>query len=156
MMSNRLFNSILEMELRLLLLLEAEKHKAMSLERLICLDFISCYAENYQLSYINLHGENELMYGEIASRKMLSQDAIRDLVVKGLVEVSVDNGYIYKINKAGRKYINSMQSEYAKQYREIAVEALSLFKKYSDEELYNMIQKDGIDAIRKGARHCIT
>lgn len=40
-MSNRLFNSILEMELRLLLLLEAEKRKAMSLERLICLDFIS-------------------------------------------------------------------------------------------------------------------
>ena len=155
-MSNRLFNSILETELRLLLLLEAEKRKAMSLERLICLDFISCYAENYQLPYINLHGENELMYGEIASRKMLSQDAIRDLVVKGLVEVSVDNGYIYKINKADRKYINSMQSEYAKQYREIAAEALSLFKKYSDEDLNNMIQKDGIDAIRKGARHCIT
>lgn len=156
MMSNRLFNSIFETELRLLLLMSVEKRKPVSLERLICLDFISCYAENYQLPFINLHGKNDLMYGEIASRKMISQDAIKDLVVKGLVDASVDNGYIYKINKVGRKYINSMQSEYSKQYREIAEAALNLFKKYTDEELDKMIQKDGIDAIRKGARNCIT
>jgi len=141
------------------------------------LDFISCYAENYQLPFINLHGKNDLMYGEIASRKMISQDAIKDLVVKGLVDAIVflrkiitggaDKSYGIQVAKlAGvpdsvtnraKELIEELSSaDIATRAREIAEAALNLFKKYTDEELDKMIQKDGIDAIRKGARNCIT
>lgn len=150
-MNDRLFNSALEMELRLLLLLSSER-EAMTLERLISLDFIICYAEKFQLPYVSLHGKNDHMYGEIASRRMLARVAVKDMVTSGMVDISADNDYFYKINVAGRKYSRLLQSEYAKQYRKIAAEAIKLFKKYSDDELSHMIQRDGVKALQEGGQ----
>lgn len=50
-MENKLFNSVFEMQLRLLLLLNAGKRNWYSLGRLVSLDFIVCYAEEFQLPF---------------------------------------------------------------------------------------------------------
>ena len=59
-----LFNSSYEMELRLTVLLASNKGQMFSLDRMVSLDFISCYARKFGLPYMNLHGENHYMYSE--------------------------------------------------------------------------------------------
>jgi len=149
-MGSNLFNSTFEVELRILSLLNSGRKMAMSLDRIVSLDFIVCYAGCFQLPYMNLHGDNEYMYGELSNRKYLANDAIKDLVVQGLVDVTIDNGYIFSISATGRKYIKKLRSEYASDYKEIAEIAIKEFKKYSDSALAIMIQDNALKSVKGG------
>ena len=55
-MSKNLFNTPFEMELRSLLLLSVLGESQVSIERVVILDFISCYGADFELAAINLHG----------------------------------------------------------------------------------------------------
>jgi len=68
-MNQTVFNSTFETELRILLLLASAKKKAFALERIVSLDFITCYAGNFQLPYLNIQGDNQFMYSELGVRR---------------------------------------------------------------------------------------
>ena len=55
-MTESVFNSTFEMELRILLLMSAARKKAFSFERIVSMDFIVCYAGYFQLPYLNPQG----------------------------------------------------------------------------------------------------
>jgi len=148
-MKNNLFNSTLEMELRVLLLLSSNQKALFSIDRLISLDFITCYAEQFQLPYENLHGDNDYMYSELVTRRMMIQEAVKSLVRQGLIDVKVNQGYLYSVSESGSEYINSLNSEYSSQYRVIAREAIKVFKKYSDLELDVVINDNAARSIRR-------
>ena len=112
-MTESVFNSTFEMELRVLLLMSAAKKKAYSIERIVSLDFIVCYAGYFQLPYLNRQGDNQYMFSELASRRERLQEAVKGLVVQGLLNVEMDNGYAFSITDAGSKYIRKLKSEYA-------------------------------------------
>lgn len=54
-MSNNLFNSSFEMQLHILILLSIAYGKAYSTDKIVGLDFISCYSANFSIPYGNLH-----------------------------------------------------------------------------------------------------
>lgn len=143
-MKNRLFNSVFEMELRILLLLSTGRKKNYTIERIVELDFIICYAESFQLPYENLHGDNNYMYGELSNRRFLVRKAVKELVTKGLIEVNICDGYQFSISETGRKYIKKLKSTYATQYLMIAVEVVKTFSKLSDEQLATSIRENAI------------
>lgn len=143
-MKNRLFNSVFEMELRILLLLSTGRKKNYTIERIVELDFIICYAESFQLPYENLHGDNNYMYGELSNRRFLVRGAVKELVTKGLIEVNICDGYQFSISETGRKYIKKLKSTYATQYLMIAVEVVKTFSKLSDEQLATSIRENAI------------
>ena len=143
-MKNSLFNSTFEVELRILCLLGSGRKPVMSLERIVLMDFIVCYAECFQIPYMNLHGDNGQMYGELSNRRQLCDEAIKSLVIQGLVDVTVDNGYFYSISATGKKYVRKLQSEYARLYQEIAELAIKKYKKYPDNELSLIIQENAL------------
>lgn len=143
-MKNRLFNSVFEMELRILLLLSTGRKKNYTIERIVELDFIICYAESFQLPYENLHGDNNYMYGELSNRRFLVRKAVKELVTKGLIKVNICDGYQFSISEAGRKYIKKLKSTYATQYLMIAVEVVKTFSKLSDEQLATSIRENAI------------
>lgn len=143
-MKNRLFNSVFEMELRILLLLSTGRKKNYTIERIVELDFIICYAESFQLPYENLHGDNNYMYGELSNRRFLVREAVKELVTKGLIKVNICDGYQFSISEAGRKYIKKLKSTYATQYLMIAVEVVKTFSKLSDEQLATSIRENAI------------
>lgn len=149
-MTEQLFNSTFELELRVLLLLQSVKKQALTIERIILLDFIVCYAGDFQMPYINLHGDNQYMYGELASRRIRIQEAIKRLVIHGLVIVAVDRGYYFTISDAGKQFARKLKSEYACQYREIAGSTIKLFGKRSDAELEQIIQDNALKTVRGG------
>lgn len=132
------------MELRILLLLSTGRKKNYTIERIVELDFIICYAESFQLPYENLHGDNNYMYGELSNRRFLVREAVKELVTKGLIKVNICDGYQFSISEAGRKYIKKLKSTYATQYLMIAVEVVKTFSKLSDEQLATSIRENAI------------
>jgi hypothetical protein len=138
------------MELRVLLLMSAAKKKAYSIERIVSLDFIVCYAGYFQLPYLNPQGDNKYMFSELASRRERLQEAVKGLVVQGLLNVEMDNGYAFSITDAGSKYIRKLKSEYALQYKAIAADAIKRFKDYSDLQLDHMINDSAVKSVRGG------
>jgi hypothetical protein len=139
-MSNKLFNSPFEMMLRVLLLLSQDKNKYNSLDRIVLLDFISCYAADFKLPYPNLHGANNYKFGEIANRRKLVQEAIKLLVTRGLVEANIDNGYKFSIAPCGLTYVKTLKSSYAKEYRTISKAVIKKYMKESDENILNLVR----------------
>ena len=149
-MTESVFNSTLEMELRILLLVSAAKKKAFSIDRIVSLDFIVCYAGYFQLPYLNPQGDNQYMFSELASRRERIQEAVKSLVVQGLLDVGLENGYVFSITDIGSKYIKKLQSEYAVQYKTIATDAIKRFKDYSDLQLERMINDSAVKSVRGG------
>lgn len=147
-MTESVFNSTFEMELRILLLVSAAKKKAFSIDRIISLDFIVCYAGHFQLPYLNPQGDNKYMFSELASRRERIQEAVKSLVVQGLLDVGLENGYVFSITDIGSKYIKKLQSEYAVQYKTIATDAIRRFKDYSDLQLERMINDSAVKSVR--------
>lgn len=149
-MTESVFNSTFEMELRILLLVSAAKKKAFSIDRIVSLDFIVCYAGYFQLPYLNPQGDNQYMFSELASRRERIQEAVKSLVVQGLLDVGLENGYVFSITDIGSKYIKKLQSEYAVQYKAIATDAIKRFKDYSDLQLERMINDSAVKSVRGG------
>lgn len=149
-MTESVFNSTFEMELRILLLMSAAKKKAFSIDRIVSLDFIVCYAGYFQLPYLNPQGDNQYMFSELASRHKRIQEAVKVLVVQGLLDVGLENGYVFSITDTGSKYIKKLQSEYAVQYKTIATDVIKRFKDYSDLQLERMINDSAVKSVRGG------
>jgi hypothetical protein len=90
------------------------------------------------------------MFSELASRRERLQEAVKGLVVQGLLNVEMDNGYAFSITDAGSKYIRKLKSEYALQYKAIAADAIKRFKDYSDLQLDHMINDSAVKSVRGG------
>ena len=149
-MTESVFNSTFEMELRILLLMSAARKKAFSFERIVSMDFIVCYAGYFQLPYLNPQGENQYMFSELASRRERIQEAVKSLVVQGLLDVGLDKGYVFSITDTGSKYTRKLKSEDAVQYKTIAADAIKRFKDYSDLQLDRMINDSAVKSVRGG------
>lgn len=140
MMNNKLFNSPFEMSLRVLLLLSQDRKSFYTVDRIILLDFVSCYSADFKLPYSNLHGVNRYKFGEIANRRQLVQEAVRMMVIHGFVEVKIENGYKFRISDIGIKYGKTFESSYAIEYRKIAKATIKKFRKESDENILNLVR----------------
>lgn len=150
MIENSVFNSSFEIELRVLLLLSSTKKKAFSAERIVALDFITCYASSFDLPYLNLQGDNQYMYTELPGRRERIRESIKHLVVQGMLDVSLDEGYLFRISDSGSKFIKRLKSEYAVDYRKIAADVVKKYKSDSDLALDRMLNDKAVLAVRGG------
>lgn len=92
------------------------------------IDFVSTYGKYFGISENNLHGDNEFGLQEFSLRRELMNDAIRQAVLKGLVEI-VENqdGFSYKLSTNGtRVYSEISKSMYALEYFENAKKAKNI------------------------------
>ena len=147
-MRSRLFNTPFEMGLRTILLLSVSPKDALSVDRVVGLDFITSYASDFDLPYRNLHGNNHMKFGEIVSRRLLVQEAVKDLVMRGLLNVIVDRGYLFSISESGKKYSRTLKSEYAKTYKEIAKAVIKKYKENTDAGILATIQCYSIQSLK--------
>lgn len=138
------------MQLRLLLLLNAGKRNWYSLGRLVSLDFIICYAEEFQLPFKSPNGDNDYMYGELSNRNELAESAIKELILDGFADVKIEEGYQFKISDAGKKYVKTFKSEYAMQYRNIAIVAIKEFRGFTDYDLEKSINENAVNSLKGG------
>ena len=150
----KIFNSTFEVKLRILLLLSQTK-RPLYKEEIVNMDFITIYSADFGIGEENLHGDNKYKYGEFASRHELVWEALKQLVVDGLITVITNGGFSYKISEEGLKYVNSMESAYSVQYRETAREVYQKYSNYSEKEISAEIDKKAIESARR-IRSCTT
>lgn len=130
------------MKLRIILLMSNDATHFFSLDKIIALDFISCYGKEFAISNSNLHGDNCYMCGEFANRRYLAYKAIKELLGSGYIDIKLESGYKYHITANGKEIAKQFVSSYAGQYLSTAKQSIDKYYKYGDNELLRIIQID--------------
>ena len=151
-MTNKLFNSAFENSLRILLLL-AEFDCGQSLDKIYATDFMVSYGATFGVSESDLNGDNQYKFSEFASRREIVRQALKQLVLDGLVRPDNSTvGILYSITDAGREYSNILGSEYAEEYRSTAKKVVEIVSNVSERTIIDKINKMSAESLRKGAR----
>ena len=149
-MNNLIFNTTFEISIRLLLLLSLVKNKGLTLDGIITADFISNYSKEFGLSDNNLHGDNEFSFSELSARRLSVQNAIKDLVLENMIQVSYSKyGFQYSISDRGQTFCNNLNSDYAYEYKNYAEKAIAYMSSMDDIEILNLISKKASKSIRR-------
>ena len=147
---NSVYNSVSEVKIRILLLLEHSTQKFLSSDLIVALDFITVYGKEFGVSEKNLHGDNRFKYSELPSRRQVVAQSIRTLVTDGMLSISLKNGFEYAINDKGIDFVDSLESLYALEYSEIVRNTFRKYGKIEEAELFKIIQtKSVIPTIRR-------
>ena len=77
---NSVYNSVHEIKIRILLLLECSTKEYVSADTIAGLDFITVYGKEFGVSNYNLHGDNRYKYSELPSRREVVRMALNILV----------------------------------------------------------------------------
>ena len=151
-MMNKLFNSVFENSLRILLLL-AEFDCGQSLDKIYATDFMVSYGATFGVSESDLNGDNQYKFSEFASRREIVRQALKQLVLDGLVRPDNSTvGILYSITDAGREYSNILGIEYAEEYRSTAKKVVEIVSNVSERTIIDKINKMSAESLRKGAR----
>lgn len=149
---NEIFNSSFETGLRILLLLSSIQPQAATVDRITAYDFISVYGQDFGVSKTNLHGDSNFNFSEIASKRSCCNEGIKEFVLKGLISINRTNkGFTYYLSQSGKKYVDSLSSDYATQYLEVSKNVHEKFAPVTDEDLMKYINKKAIRELRRKA-----
>lgn len=147
---NKIFNTSFETSLRVLIILESEKNIIFSTDKLAAIDFISTYGSEFNLSKQNLHGQNTFKFAEFSYRRELIHEAIKELVLKGLISVELtNNGFFYYINNTGINFVTKLNSTYASQYRNILNKCVDFIKNKNEQELLNILASNSLNSLKE-------
>lgn len=114
---DRLFNSTFENSMRVLILLD-EYDMPQTLDMLYVVDFMTLYSASFGITNQNLNGDNEYRFSVFASHRESVKEALKELVLDGTAQaVNYNNGLSYIITPEGEDFVESLNSEYANEYR---------------------------------------
>ena len=77
------------------------------------------------------------------------------MVLDGLADVKLEEGYQFQISDAGKKYAKTFKSEYAMQYRNIAIDAIKVFRGSTDYDLEKSINENAVNSLKGEITWCI-
>ena len=84
---NEIFNSSFETGLRVLLVLSSIQLKAATVDRIAEYDFITIYGRDFGVSHINLHGDSNYNFSELASKRASCNEGIKEFVLSDLISI---------------------------------------------------------------------
>jgi len=135
-----LFNTPFEMSLRLLILLSAGGSK--TADMLALADTVVIYGAEFGVADENLHGGVNYILDEFDTRRELVKETTRQLVRKGLVRVTPEyDGFRFSVAPQGKEFSNSLDSDYAAQYRQLAAAANSFIGDKTENEIFNIMSE---------------
>ena len=136
----KIFNSEFEVSMRVLLLL-AKFKDGLDKDKIMYLDFFTIYAKNYNLGEENINGNSSFMINDLSLQPLLYENAIKELVLDGLINVrNTNEGFYYQINNDGTLLCDSMSSNYAEIY------------KVNSQFVYNKFSNSTLQAIKRFAK----
>jgi hypothetical protein len=140
-MTDRIFNTPFEMSLHVVLLL-AVIHEKATLDRIAEYDFITVRAGEFGLDDRSLNGDSIFAFGELAAKRELVREALKGLVMDGVVDVTDGNeGITYSLTDSGRGLDEGLVSEYASRYRTVMKKVNRRYRNKSDVELAGIINR---------------
>lgn len=137
----QIYNTNFEISMRILLLLNTF-NKPLDLDDIKTIDIFSTYGKQYGISQTNLHGDSTYTVSEIAARRELIKNAIKELVLQNFAMVtSTTSGFLYSITEVGRKICESMSSDYSKEYSEAVFLTKKCLQTKTVKEIRNLVYK---------------
>ena len=147
-MSN-LLNTPFETGLRTLMLLYGIKPSSANLDKIAFFDFFTIYGKMFEVSDKNLHGKSNFALSEYSAKKKLVEIGIKDFILRGFIEIEISKkGFEYYINNEGIKYIDSIESDYKKQYIKTLEVVKSKYDDYSEIKLMRLIHEKAKESLR--------
>lgn len=138
---NEVFNSELELSLRIMLTLYTSS-KGLNGDEIVLTDFITIYSHEFGLSTDSLHGNNEFSFSEFAARREQFHTALKSLVLNGYVNVTTDDiGFTYQVSELGESVCDSMSTDYADTYIDNSYKAQEYMRNKSTTELFSYINR---------------
>ena len=148
-MTDKLFYTPFEMSLHILLLLDSVGG-GFTIERITAYDFIAVYAPDFGFKAESLNGDNGFAFSELTAKRKLMKEAIKDLVLDGLVSASDSmDGIIYSLSSTGLDMSRQYQSEYAITYRKVIKQVHRRYRNKSEVELSGIINKQSTKILRR-------
>ena len=122
----------------------------MTLDRITAYDFVAIYGRYFDLANSNLHGDSNYGFGELPNRRAILQEALKTLVLDGLVKATRRNeGFCYEITETGRRFCCGQKTEYANTYRQLVENTHKRYKGVSEVELMTVISRKSSEALRR-------
>lgn len=150
---NSLFNTVFETELRLLIMLEVIGYPEIcntTAEKLAAVDFVALYGASFGITGSNLHGDGDYRFSEFATRRELTQKALRELVGRGFVRAANSAaGFVYTITGAGKTFCKELNDEYAGEYREALASVLDETGEMSEQNLAVFINQHSVNSLKR-------
>lgn len=144
----RVFNSTFENSLRIILLLDAFG-TPQNTDMLYATDFMVVYGKTFGIADEDLNGENQYKFSEFVSRRAMVQKALKELVLDGLVRPSeIDSGIAFQITTDGRKYCDSLESDYAREYKLIAKKVVQFVSGKTERSVIAQINRMSATSLR--------
>jgi hypothetical protein len=132
----QVFNSEIEVGIRVLVLLEFSSITKHSLQRLCVYDYILLHASDIDLSQNNIHPSHPYRSSEYPIKFQIIQKAIYLLISRKLIDVYADeDGITYGCNARMKWFLNAFESEYIKKLKHTAEWINVKFSESTDEEL---------------------
>lgn len=148
----RLFNSTFENSLRIAILLDCFS-SAQTVDMLYAADFMTIYGKAFGVSEADLNGDNQYKFSEFASRRQIVQNALKSLVLNGLaIPLDTSDGIGYSITDYGRKMVNSLESDYAREYRKVAAAVTKRIQGQKERTVIARINRLSAESIGTGGR----
>jgi hypothetical protein len=146
-----IFNTLFEVSLRVLLVLETAGKRKISTDMIAAADFITVYGKDFDISDENLHGDNNFKFSEFAVRRGNVSKAVKQLVLDGLVTVVIrQSGFAYSITKAGSDYCAKFENEYAAIYRALAQRTWELISQKPERAVIELINRHSVSSVKRG------
>lgn len=112
-MNDRLFNTEVELGLRCLFILKSIYPKFCSIDRLLYLDYLSLYIEDFKVDATNLHPKYPFQSIEVLEKREVLKKSIVDLSLKGLIDAETNGGLCFGCNGNTLWLIDSIQNNYS-------------------------------------------
>lgn len=145
----RMFNSTFENSLRIILLLDTFK-SPQNADMLYATDFMVVYGRTFGIADEDLNGDNQYKFSEFVSRRGRVQRALRELALDGFVKpYQVGNGIVYQVTSEGKRYCDSLGSDYAREYKSIAAKVVELVDGKTERSVIAEINKMSAKSLRR-------
>ena len=137
---NKIFNTELEISLRVLLISYILKNKKINIERWVAYDIMATYGKKFKISDENLHGNNEFIFSEFPNRKLNIENVVCKLIAIGIIEINNDeNNITYIFTEKGRYIVNNMKSQYVEEYCQNIEKVIRKYGNLNDAQLIELV-----------------
>ena len=140
---NRIFNSPLEIALRVLLILNFGKKTAFTLERLIIYDYLILNSGDLERAPESLHPALPNRSSQLLVKRELLQKALLILASKELILIKYKKaGIQYAPSKLSEPFISYFESQYYVELKERVIWVAETFRNKTDKNLEKLISKN--------------
>ncbi|WP_342488866.1 ABC-three component system middle component 2 [Cytobacillus sp. FSL W7-1323] len=130
------YNTPLEVGLRVLTILNELKHEAIDINRLIIYDYFVLHGNDFDVRIESLHPPTPHRSGEIIIKRKVIQDGINLMYSRELLDTRyTEEGIYYKANELTPAFLNYFDSLYYTEISKNTKLVIRKFNSYSDGDL---------------------